>query len=169
MIYQLLILPLLGLFLVLFQTSVLNLVFMGRISIEISMILVIYAGFRGPVLSGALLSFMLGFVLECLMGAISGLFTLIYVCIFFSSALLSLRVYAEQMRLIVVFSFLCAIFEGVMVVLFYKMVYEINLFSSLFRVFLLQALVIGMVSPVFFRLFQYFESLFYDENPQPAK
>ena len=169
MIYQFIFLPFLGLLLVFFQTSVLNLVSMGWISIELSMILVIYAGFRVNVLSGALMSFMLGFVLDCMMGVISGLFTLIYVCIFFASHLVSLRVYAEQMRLIVVFSFVCALFEGLMVVLFYKILYDVNLVHSLMRVFLPQAVVVGMLSPLFFKLFRYFESLLHDGNPQPAQ
>jgi rod shape-determining protein MreD len=158
-----------GLFLVVFQTSVLDLFFMGRIGVELSLVLVIYAGFRMNVPHGALLSFLLGFFLDCMMGSISGLFTLLYVCIFFISVLVSMRVYAEQMSLIMIFTFLCAIFEGLMIVLFYKVMYDISMFGNIIRVFLPQALVVSVLSPLFFKLFIFFEVLFRDGNPQPVK
>ena len=161
--------PIMGVLLIFLQTSVLNLLSMGRINVEISMILVVYAGFRMNLLPGALLSFLLGFFLDCMMGSISGLFALIYVCIFFISVSVSLRVYAEQIRLIMIFSFLCAILEGLMVVLFYKIVYDIIMFDDIFRVFLPQALVVGALSPLFFKLFNFFEVLFRGGDSQPAK
>jgi hypothetical protein len=167
--YRTFFLPIAGLFLVVFQTSVLNLFSMGRIGVELSLILVIYAGFRMKMLPGAFLSFLLGFFLDCMMGSISGLFALIYVCIFFISVSVSLRVYAEQTRLIMIFSFLCAILEGLMVVLFYKIVYDIIMFDDIFRVFLPQALVVGALSPLFFKLFNFFEVVFRGGDSQPAK
>jgi rod shape-determining protein MreD len=169
MIYAHLFLPLAGLLLVIFQTSVLNVIFMGRLNVEISLILVIYVGFRMHVLHGALLSFLLGFFLDCATGSISGLFTLIYVCIFFISVLVSMRVYAEQISLIIGFSFLCSIFEGLMTVLFFKIIYDINMLGIIVQVFLPQALVVSVLSPLFFKLFHFFEVSFHDGNPQPAK
>lgn len=169
MIYSHFFLPLAGLLLVVFQTSVLNIFFMGHLNVEISLILVIYSGFRMKILPGALLSFLLGFFLDCSMGSISGLFTLIYVCIFFISVLVSMRVYAEQISLIIGFSFLCSIFEGLMIVLFFKIMYDINMLDSIILVFLPQALVVGALSPLFFKVFHFFEVSFHDGNPQPAK
>lgn len=169
MMYPHLFLPLAGLLLVIFQTSVLDIFFMGRLNVEISLILVIYAGFRMNILQGALLSFLLGFFLDCATGSISGLFTLIYVCIFFISVLVSMRVYAEQIGLIIGFSFLCSIFEGLMIVLFFKIMYDINILGSIVQVFLPQALVVSALSPLFFKLFHLFEVSFHDGNPQPAK
>jgi hypothetical protein len=169
LIYRYLFLPLMGLFLVVFQTSVLDLFFMGDIGVELSLVLVIYAGFRMSILHGALLSFLLGFFLDCMMGSISGLFTLLYVCIFFTSVLVSMRVYAEQMSLIMIFTFLCAIFEGLSIVLFYRVMYDINMFGNIIRVFLPQALVVGVLSPLFFKLLTFFEVLFHEGNPQPAQ
>ena len=96
MIYYFLLLPLV-LLLVVFQKSVLDLFFFGRIGVELSLILVIYAGFRMDTVRGAFLSFIVGFFMDCMMGSVSGLYTLLYVCIFFVSALVSLRVYAETL------------------------------------------------------------------------
>jgi cell shape-determining protein MreD len=158
-----------GLSLVVFQTSVLDAVFMGRIHVELSLALVVYAGFRMTVLQGATFSFMLGFFLDCLMGAPSGLFTLIYVCIFFISAGVSLRVYAEQMNLIMGFTFLCAMLEGLIIVLFYKVIHDIHLFDDIFRVFLPQALGVAILSPLLFKLFHLFEGFIRGEDSQPAE
>ena len=119
MIYYFLLLPLV-LLLVVFQKSVPDLFFFGRIGVEISLILVIYAGFRMDTIRGAFLSFMAGFFMDCMMGSVSGLYTLLYVCIFFVSALVSLRVYAEGVILIMTFTFLCALSQGLFIVLFYK-------------------------------------------------
>jgi hypothetical protein len=80
-----------------------------------------------------------------------------------------MRVYAEQMSLIMIFTFICAIFEGLMIVLFYRVMYDISMFGNVIRVFLPQALVVSVLSPLFFKLFNFFEVLFHDGNPQPAK
>jgi len=158
-----------GLLLVVFQTSILDLFFMGYVGVELSLVLVIYAGFRMNILQGAVLSFMLGFFLDCMMGSISGLFTFLYVVIFFISSLVSLRVYAEEMSLIMIFTFFCALFEGLMIVLFYKIIYDINMIYNIVRVFIPQALVVGVLSPLFFKLLNYIEGLLHDGNPQTAK
>jgi len=158
-----------GLLLVVFQTSILDLFFMGYIGVELSLVLVIYAGFRMNVLRGALLSFLLGFFLDCMMGSISGLFTLLYVCIFLISSLVSVRVYAEKTTLIMIFTFFCAIFEGLMIALFYIIIYDTNMFNNIIRVFVPQALVIGVLSPLFFQIFGSVERLFHDGNPQTPK
>lgn len=169
MMHRSLFLALAGLFLVVFQTSVLNSIFMGRINVELSLVLVIYAGFRMSVLQGAIFSFMIGFFLDCLMGATSGLFALIYVCIFFISVWVSLRIYTEQMSLMTVFTFLCAMLEGMIIVLFYKIIYDISMFDDIYRVFLPQALGVGILSPLLFKLFHFFEVLFHGGDSQPAK
>lgn len=167
--HRFLFLPLAGLFLVVFQTSVLNLFFMGRINIELSLVLVIYAGFRMNMLPGAMISFLIGFFLDCMTGSTSGFFALIYVCIFFISAGVSLRVYAEQMRPMMIFTFVCAMLEGLMLGLFYKIIYDISMFDKFFRVFLPQAMGVSLLSPLLFKLFHFFEGLFHGGDSQPAK
>jgi len=168
MSFYLFLLPL-ALFLVIFQKSILDLFFFGRIDVEVSLILVIYAGFRLDALRGALLSFVAGFFMDCMMGSVSGLYTLLYVCVFFISSLVSLRVYAEGTALIMMFTFLCAISEGLLIVLFYKALYGVNMLHGMIRVFLPQALVLSFLSPVFFKLFRVIEGSLNEGNPQPAQ
>ncbi|MEA1936085.1 MAG: hypothetical protein U9M96_04605, partial [Thermodesulfobacteriota bacterium] len=94
MIYYL-ILPVFSLLLIVFQTTVLDLFFLGKIELEVSLILVVWAGFHLDVVKGGILSFVLGFFLDCITGSMTGLFMFIYVVIFSLSKIVSLRVYAE--------------------------------------------------------------------------
>jgi rod shape-determining protein MreD len=168
MIHTIFLIPL-SLLLVILQTSILDLFFFNRINVEISLILVIYAGFRLGAIRGAALSFAAGFFMDCMMGSASGLYTLLYVCIFFISSLVSLRVYAEGTALIMLFTFLCAISQGLFIVLFYKAIYNVNMFHNMILVFLPQALVLSFLSPVFFKLFRVIEGYMDEGNPQPAQ
>jgi rod shape-determining protein MreD len=164
-----LIFPLFGLLLVFFQTSVLNLVFFGRINVELSMILVMYAGFRMQLIPGSVFSFLLGFFLDCTIGSMSGLYAFLYVCLFLVSFRVAAHAYTEHAILIVVYAFLCSIFEGLMVVLFYRIIYDADILESILHVFLPQALIVGALSPAMFRFFRYIEDLLHDGSPQPAK
>ena len=90
MIYYLL-LPLLLLILVVVQTTILDLFSLGWISIEISLIVVIYAGFHLDALRGGILSLVIGFFLDCLTSAIFGLYTFLYILIFCLAMIVSLN------------------------------------------------------------------------------
>lgn len=169
MIYGYLFLPLAGLVLVIFQTSVLDLFFKGFFNAELSMIMVIYAGFRMNVMQGAILSFLIGFFMDCAMGSASGLYALIYICIFFISVGVSQRIYAEQTRRIMAFAFFCTVLEGLIMGLFYKITYDINMIDNVFRVFLPQALGVSILSPLLFRTFHFFEGLFHGGASQPKE
>ncbi len=80
-----------------------------------------------------------------------------------------MRVYAEGTAWIMLFTFLCALSEGLFIVLFYKAMYDVNMLRSMIRVFLPQALVLSFLSPVFFKLFRVLEGSLNEGNPQPAQ
>lgn len=146
-------LPLISLLLIIFQISVTDIMFFGKISLEISLLLVIYAGFHLKVIKGFILSFILGFFLDCIVGSISGLFTFIYTFLFFISKLVYPRIYPERKSFIVIFTLICALLEQLLVILFNELIYGVNLFQHILRIFLPQALVISILSPVFFNIF----------------
>lgn len=148
-----------ALLLVVFQMTVPDIFFSGRIGVELSLVLVIYAGFYLSFAGGAVFSFLLGFVLDCLTGTISGLFTLSYSVTFVIAALFSLRMYAEKFPFIALFTFVAAIAEGILIISFYRLIYGLNILSDIVTVFLPQALVLGLLSPVCFRIFQRMEVL----------
>lgn len=149
----LLFLPLISLLLIILQTSIVDILFFGKINLEISLLLVIYAGFHLKVIKGFILSFILGFFLDCIVGLIPGLFTFIYTFIFFISKLVYPRIYPERKSFLVIFTLICALLEQLLVILFNELIYGVNLFQHILRIFLPQALVISILSPIFFNIF----------------
>jgi hypothetical protein len=67
-------LPLFLLFLIVLQSSISDVLLFGVVGVEISMILVLYAGFHLDVIKGGILSFVAGFFLDCVSGSVSGLY-----------------------------------------------------------------------------------------------
>jgi len=151
MIFYLL-LPLFSLILLVLQTTVLSLFFLGKMGLEISLIIVIYAGFRLDALKGGVLAFVLGFFLDCITGSVTGLLTFYYVAVFFVSRTVSFKVYAERHLFIMAFAFLCAFSEGLVVALVYQVFYGVDVFPGIYKIFLVQALTLGLISPLLFTL-----------------
>ena len=148
-----LVLPFFAVLLVVLQRTLLDLVFGGRIGIEVSLVLVVWAGFHLDMMRGGALVFLLGFVLDCLSGTILGLYTFLYAVLFVLTRLLSPRIYGERMLFIMAYVFLCALLEGLFIVAVYWFIYGTDVSHSLLRTTLPQALVAGVLSPAIFTLF----------------
>jgi len=149
-IYYLL-LPLFCLIVLIFQTTLLNLLFLGKISVEVSLIIVVYAGLHLDAVKAGFLAFIMGFILDCLTGFVSGLFTLYYVAVFLVVRILSFKVYAEGYPFIVGFTFIAVLVEALFTALVYLVFYEANILSGVLKVFLAQALVACLLSPALFK------------------
>jgi len=162
-------LPVFLLLLIVFQTTVTDTLFFGKVGVEISLILVIYAGFHLKVIKGLLLSFILGFLLDCIVGSISGLFTFLYTLLFFISTLISLKVYPERASFIMGFTFLCALLQQMLILLFNRLIYGADLFYDAAKVFLPQAILAGILSPAFFNIFSRLGVLLNGENARSIK
>jgi rod shape-determining protein MreD len=168
MIYYLL-LPLLLLFLVVIQITILDLFFLGWITMEISLIVVIYSGFNLDALRGGILSLMLGFFLDCLTSAIFGLYTFLYCLIFYLSMIVAGRVYTGNPALIASFTGICTILEGLVIVLLYRILFGADILAAIPRIFIPQAVALGLLSPLVFRLFHRFEVFLHAEDTRPAR
>ncbi len=145
---------LVALLLVVFQVTVPDIIFSGKIGVELSLILVVYAGFFLGFVEGAVVSFILGFFLDCLTGTVSGLFTMLYGMVFIVTALFSFRVYAEKILFIALYTSACALAEGILLIFFFRIIYGVNTLHNLVSIFLPQALVAGILSPVLFEIFR---------------
>jgi len=150
--------PIFTILLVVLQKTLLDLLFGGRIGIEASLILVIYAGFHLDMVRGGVLAFLTGFLLDCVSGAIMGLYTFIYIMIFMLSYLLSPRIYGERMLFIMGYTFVCALLEGIFIIAIYWYIYGTDVSPGLIRTYLPQALVAGVLSPALFTLFNRLEA-----------
>lgn len=163
MIYYLL-LPFLSIILVILQSTITDVIFSGRLVFELSLIVVIYAGFRLDLAMGAVLAFIVGFVFDCVAGSMLGLFTFIYVVIFLFSFFASSRLAAEKKYIIALFSFSCAFLEDLIVILFYYLVFKYDVLMNIYFVLLPKSLIVGLFAPVFFYMMHRVEVFFYEKT-----
>ncbi len=158
MIYYLL-MPIFSLLLIMFQTTVLDLLFLGKIRLEISLILVVYAGLHMDIVKGGTLSFVMGFLLDCMTSLIPGLFTFIYMVIFLVSKSVSFRFYLEEITFIIIFTFICAFLEGIIIFFVYQFMFGVNILNNILNTYLLQSLAVAVLGPLCFALFYHLEAL----------
>ncbi len=168
MVYYLL-LPFLSILLIVLQNTVADIIFSGTMILELSIIMLVYAGFRFDLVKGSISAFVLGFVFDCISGSVLGLFALIYVLIFLFSFFVSAMLMTEKMFLIALFTFFCVVVEEFIVVMFYKLFYGFDMLPNVPAAFWLQAFIVGLLAPVFFYLMRRVEVFFYDKPAQSAK
>jgi cell shape-determining protein MreD len=141
------------LMLVVFQHAVLGTVFFHSIAIEISLVLVIYAGLRMAVFKGCILSLLLGLMMDCITGVSSGFYALIYGSIFLLAHLVSLQVYAKSNLFVVLFTLCCGFVEGIWLLVLNQMLYGTNILSDLIWYFFPQLAIVSLISPFLFKFF----------------
>lgn len=160
MIYYI-IMPIFALLLLIFQVSFLDLLFFGKIGIEISLIVVIYAGFHLSIERGGVLAFVLGFIFDCITGSITGFHTFYYVVVFLVSRVVSRRVYSESTFFIVLFALAASLAEGALLSLIYRVVYGIDGYMKILGIFVFQSIIAGFVSPAVFLLLDKVQDVLY--------
>lgn len=156
MIYYLL-LPFFSLLVLILQVSVFDIVFLGRATPEISLILVIYAGFYLSVLRGGVLSVVLGYCMDCLTGVVPGLFVTTYLVIFLISSFVSFRAYVGGMIFATAFTVMSVFLENLLIILIYKVLFGIDVVYDILDVAFIRAVGTGVLAPVFFALFRRIE------------
>ncbi|MDD5168176.1 MAG: hypothetical protein PHN75_05120 [Syntrophales bacterium] len=149
-------LPFLLLFFVVFQHTVPGVLFLSSMSLEISLIIVVYAGFRLNILRGGILVLILGFIMDCIVGTISGFYTLIYFSLFSMIFLVSPRLYSESSSIVVIMTFISGILEGLLIVAFDYLIYGTHLFFDTFCFFFPQVIVLSFLSHFLFKFFDRF-------------
>jgi rod shape-determining protein MreD len=168
MIYYLL-LPFIAIGLVVFQTTLADILFSGWLTLELSLVVVIYAGFRLDLVQGIILACMMGFVFDCVSGSILGLFTMVYLLIYMFSFFVSLRIASEKFYLIALFSLICSVLESLILIALYHFVFEFDMLSNALVVFVPQALLISVLSVGFFYMMRKVEGLMYGKTMRPPQ
>ncbi len=153
-------LPFAAILLVVLQTTLADIIFSGLLTLELTIIVVIYAGFHLDLPKGMFLAFVTGFVLDCLSGTVLGLFTIIYLVIFLISFFVSLRIDSGKLYLIAGFSLICSLLESLILISFYHFVFEHDMVSKIPLLFLPQALIISVFAVCFFLAMRRIEGLF---------
>jgi len=146
-----------------------NLFFSGELVIEISLLMVLYAGFNLTWIKGGIFCFFIGFLLDCFMGSVSGLFALLYLAFFWLAKFVSPRIYAEKIPVVMIFVGICSLIEGMLVILFYKLAFDLDKLQHLWDVFLPQAIIVGLLAPVVFSLFRRLKVFSHAGNTRSAE
>ena len=141
------------LMLVVFQHAILGTIFFHSIAVEISLVLVIYAGLRMGVLKGTIMSLILGLMMDCITGVCSGFYALIYSSIFLMVYLVSMQVYAKSNAFIVLFTLCCGFIEGICLLVLNQVIYGTNILSDLVLYFFPQLVIVSLISPFLFKFF----------------
>jgi len=143
-------LPFMAVVLVVLQSKLAEILFSGLLTLEMSLIVVIYAGFRLDLWKGAALSLVVGLAMDCLSGTVLGLFSLLYVCIFLFAWFVSSQIDSERLYLIAGFSLICAMVESLALVLIYQFVFEFDMVGKILPVLVPQTLLVSVLSVCFF-------------------
>lgn len=158
-----------GMVLIGLQTMIANLFFSGKLVVEISLLMVLHVGFNLTWIRGGIFCFIIGLLLDCFMGSVSGLFALIYLAFFLLAKFVSPRIYAEKIPFIMIFVGLCSLTEGMLVILFYKLAFDLDKFQHIKDVFLPQAIIVGLLAPSVFSLFQRLKVFSHAGNTRSAE
>jgi len=134
-------------------------VFLGKVTPEIAVALVIYAGLYLGVARGGALSLVLGFFMDSMVGVVPGFFVFTYLLIFLISHIVSFRIYAGGMIFAVCFTLACVLLEKSLILVVYKTLYGVNVLSDILPVSLIQAAVTGALAPILFALFRRLEGV----------
>jgi hypothetical protein len=149
MIYYL-ILPVLSILLIALQSIMTDIIFSNRLMFEISLMAVIYAGFRFDLIRGIVLAFMIGLTFDYSGGVLPGLSAFVYMIVFLCSFFVSEWLNTEKIHIIMLFAFLCALIKEFALMMLHYLIFDIDPLDSAFLMFFAQAWVIGLCAPLFF-------------------
>jgi rod shape-determining protein MreD len=147
----------LGVLLLTLQTTLLMSLVNQRIRPDLVLILTLYLGLSYPPISGGILAFFLGYLMDLFSGNVLGLYTLSRPLIFYIAQIFKDRVYLEGFLSQFLFVFLSALVEGFLLLLLLNGLNPNplgNLYPSLLTVLLPQSLSTGLMTPVLFSLFR---------------
>jgi rod shape-determining protein MreD len=157
-------LPFLSILLIVLQTTITDIIFSNHFVFEMSLVVVIYAGFRLDLIKGTILAFILGLVFDFVSGSVPGVLAFIYIIVFLCSFFVSEWLDTEKTHVIVFFGFLCALLKEIMLNIFYYFAFNINVLMNLNSIVFIQALIIGLLAPLFFYMMDRTGILLYEKR-----
>ncbi len=116
-----------------------------------------------------MISLLLGFFLDCLTSAIFGLYTFLYLLIFYFSMYVSGKTYAEKPSLIAFFTGFCTLLEGLAIVILYLFLLGADILYAIPKIFIPKAILLGLLSPFLFHLFHHLEVSLHAHESRPAR
>ncbi len=167
------ILPLLlGVFLLILQTTWLRFFPIHRIRPDILLIFTLYLTFLFPPILGGILAMFLGYLMDLFSGSALGFYTFSRPLLFFAAYFFKERFYLEGFSSQFLFAFAFEMLEGVLILILLNALQPIslgNLFPVLFTSLLPQSFFTGLVTPILFFLFQKASSPLFRQPEQGIK
>lgn len=156
-----------GILFVTLQTTWLALPLIQRVRPDMTLILTLFLGLSSPPLSGGVLAFFLGYLMDLFSGNGFGLYAVSRLLLFYGAQLFKDRLYLESFFSRSFFVFFFGLVEGIFLLLLIKALNHDPLRNPsplFFTVFLPQSLSTALLSSIFFSLFKKTVSLL---SPQP--
>ena len=145
----------LGILFLTLQTTLLRSLPVQRIRPDIVLILTLYLGLSYPLISGGILAFFMGYLMDLFSGNVLGLYTFSRPLIFYIAQLFKGRFYLEGILSQFLFVFLSALVEGLLILVLLNGLNPNplgNLYPMLFTVLLPQSFFTGLITPILFFL-----------------
>ena len=133
-----------------------------RIRPDLILILTLYWGLSSPLISGGILAFLLGFLIDLFSGNAFGIYTFSRPLLFFLAHLFKGRFYLENFPSQFLFAFLFALLEGLLILTLLSGLNPEpvgNLYPSMLTFLVPQSLTTGLTTPIVFYFLQKASSL----------
>ena len=146
-----------GIFLLVFQATFLSFFPIQRIRPDLLLIFTLYLAFLFPPISGGILAFFLGYLMDLFSGNTLGLYTFSRPLVFFAAQLLRERFYLEGFAFQFLFGSLFSLSEGILISVLTNALQPIPLgsfYPSFFTCLFPQAFFTGLITPLLFFLFR---------------
>jgi rod shape-determining protein MreD len=147
----------LGVLLITLQTTLLTFLPIQRIRPDIVLIFTLYLGLSSPLISGGILAFFMGYLMDLFSGNTFGLFTLSRPLLFYLAQLFKSHFYLEGIFSQSLFAFLFALVEGSFIVILLTALNS-NPHTDLYPLFIAfllpQSLFTGLITPFLFSFFK---------------
>jgi len=145
----------LGILFLTLQTTLLRSLPVQSIRPDIVLILTLYLGLSYPLISGGILAFFMGYLMDLFSGNVLGLYTFSRPLIFYIAQLFKGRFYLEGFLSQFLFVFLSALAEGLLILVLLNGLNPNpleNLYPMFFTVLLPQSFFTGLITPILFFL-----------------
>jgi len=128
-----------------------------RVRPDLLLIFTLYMAFLFPPISGGILAFFMGYLVDLFSGNALGFYTFSRSLLFFTAYFFKERIYIEGFYSQCLFVFLSAILEGILILILMNALQSVpfgKLYPIFFTFLLPQSFFTGLVTPLFFFLFE---------------
>jgi len=158
-----------GILFLIIQTTWLPSFPIHRIRPDILLIFTLYLAFLFPPIFGGILAFFMGYLMDLFSGNALGFYTFSRPLVFFVANFFKERFYLEGFYSQFLFGLIFGMLEGILILILMNALQPLSfgkLYPLLFTLLLPQSFFTGLITPLFFFLFQKGSSLLF---PQPDK